>query len=35
MYRDPLIVTITYPRTKFELMDYGCNPEDAQVVAPR
>ena len=35
MYRDPLIVTITYPRTKFELMDYGCNPEDAQVTEPR
>lgn len=35
MYRKPLIVTITYPRSKFELMDYNCSPEDAQVVAPR
>jgi hypothetical protein len=35
MYRDPLIVTITYPRTTFELMNYGCNPEDASVVEPR
>jgi hypothetical protein len=35
MYREPLVVTITYPRTPFELMDYGCNPEDAAVVEPR
>lgn len=35
MYRKPLVVTITYPRSKFELMDYGCNPEDAAVVEPR
>lgn len=35
MYRDPLIVTVTYPRTPFELMKYGCNPEDASVVEPR
>ena len=35
MYRKPLVVTITYSRSKFELLDYGCNPEDAAVVAPR
>lgn len=35
MYRKPLVVTITYPRTKFELMEYNCNPDDAAVVAPR
>lgn len=35
MYRKPLVVTITYPRTTFELMEYGCNPEDAAIVAPR
>jgi hypothetical protein len=35
MYRKPLVVTLTYPRTKFELMEYNCNPEDAAVVSPR
>lgn len=35
MYRQPLVATITYPRTKFELMDYGCNPDDASVVQPK
>jgi hypothetical protein len=35
MYRRPLVVTLTYPRTTFELMEYNCNPEDAAVVAPR
>ena len=34
MYRKPLVVTITYPRSKFELMEYNCNPDDASVVAP-
>jgi hypothetical protein len=34
MYRKPLVVTITYPRSTFELMEYNCNPEDAAVVAP-
>jgi len=34
-YRKPLLVTITYPRSKFELMEYNCMPEDAAVVAPR
>jgi hypothetical protein len=35
MYRKPLVVTMTYPRTSFELMEYGCRPEDAAVVEPR
>lgn len=35
MYREPLVVTMTYPRTPFELMEYGCNPEDAAVVEPK
>jgi hypothetical protein len=35
MYRQPLVATVTYPRTKFELMEYGCNPDDASVVQPR
>ena len=35
MYRKPLVVTITYPRSQFELLGYGCNPEDAAIVAPR
>jgi hypothetical protein len=34
MYRRPLVVTITYPRSTFELMEYNCNPDDASVVAP-
>ncbi len=34
MYREPLVATITYPSSNFELMDYGCSPEDAAVVAP-
>lgn len=34
-YRRPLVVTITYPRSKFELMEYNCMPEDAAVVAPK
>ena len=33
-YQKPLVVTITYPRSDFELMDYGCNPEDAAIVEP-
>jgi len=33
-YREPLVVTIPYSRSDFELLDYGCTPEDAAVVAP-
>ncbi|HEY5624241.1 MAG TPA: hypothetical protein VIV14_10815, partial [Gammaproteobacteria bacterium] len=33
-YREPLVVTIEYVATDFELMEYGCTPEDAAIVAP-
>jgi hypothetical protein len=33
-YREPLVVNITYPRSKFELMHYGCDPKDAQITEP-
>ena len=33
-YREPLVVTIPYALSDFELLDYGCTPEDAAVVAP-
>jgi hypothetical protein len=33
-YEKPLVVTITYPTSDFELMEYGCNPDDAAVVEP-
>ena len=34
-YRKPLVVTIEYRKTDWELMEYGCTPEDAAIVAPR
>jgi hypothetical protein len=34
-YRKPVIVTIPYQRTDWQLMHYGCTPEEAAVVAPR
>ena len=34
-YRKPVVVTIPYQRTDWELMPYGCSPEEAAVVAPR
>jgi hypothetical protein len=34
-YRTPVVVTIPYRRTDWELMHYGCTPEEAAVVAPR
>ena len=33
-YREPLVVTIPYARSDFELLEYGCTPEDAAIVAP-
>jgi hypothetical protein len=33
-YRKPFTVTKTYPRSEFEVLPYGCNPEDAGVVVP-
>ena len=34
-YRKPVVVTIPYQRTNWELMHYGCMPEEAAVVKPR
>ena len=34
-YRTPVITTIRYRKTDWELMEYGCTPEEAAVVAPR
>ena len=34
-YRKPLVVSIEYRKTDWELMAYGCTPEDAAIVAPR
>lgn len=34
-YRTPLVTTIQYQRTDWELMEYGCTPEDAAIVSPR
>jgi hypothetical protein len=34
-YRTPLVTTIQYRRTDWELMEYGCTPEDAAIVSPR
>ncbi len=34
-YRKPVVVTIPYQRTDWELMHYGCMPEEAAVVKPR
>ena len=33
-YREPLVVTIPYARSDYELLEYGCTPEDAAIVAP-
>lgn len=33
-YRTPVVVTIPYRRTDWELMPYGCDPKEAGVVAP-
>lgn len=34
-YRTPVISTIKYQKTDWEIMKYGCTPEEAAVVAPR
>lgn len=34
-YRKPLVVTLEYKKTDFELMKYDCSPEEASIVAPR
>jgi hypothetical protein len=33
-YQKPFMVTKTYPRSDFEVLPYGCNPDDASVVEP-
>ncbi len=34
-YRTPVTSTIKYRKTDWEIMKYGCTPEEAAVVAPR
>lgn len=34
-YRKPLVVTVEYRKTDFELMRYDCSPEEASITAPR
>lgn len=34
-YRKPVVATIPYQKTDWELMRYDCKPEEAAVVAPR
>ncbi len=34
-YRTPVVSTIKYRKTDWEIMHYGCTPEEAAVVAPR
>jgi hypothetical protein len=34
-YRKPLVTTIEYRTSTFELMRYNCSPEDAAIVSPR
>ena len=34
-YRGPVISTIRYRKTEWELMEYGCTPEEAAVTSPR
>jgi len=34
-YRTPVVSTIPYQRTDWDLMHYGCDPKEAGVVAPR
>ena len=34
-YRTPVVSTIKYQKTDWEIMKYGCTPEEAAVVAPR
>jgi hypothetical protein len=33
-YQTPLVVVIDYVASDFELMEYGCTPDDAAIVAP-
>ena len=33
-YREPLVVSVPYRLSDFELLDYGCTPEEASLVGP-
>jgi len=33
-YREPLVVSVPYRFSDFELLDYGCTPEEASLVGP-
>ena len=34
IFREPFVMTIGYARTDYELLEYGCSPDDASIVAP-
>ncbi|WP_428099423.1 hypothetical protein [Candidatus Rariloculus sp.] len=34
VFRRPFVVTLNYESTDFELLEYGCVPEEASIVAP-
>jgi hypothetical protein len=34
-YRSPVVATIPYQRSDYDLMHYGCDPKEASIVAPR
>ena len=34
-YRTPVVSTVRYRKTDWDLMDYGCDPNEATVVSPR
>lgn len=34
-YRTPLVVTVEYRKSDFELMRYDCSPEEASIVSPK
>ena len=34
IFREPFFMTINYAPTDYELLEYGCTPEDASLVAP-
>ncbi len=33
-YRKPLVVSVPYTLSDYELLEYGCTPEEASIVAP-
>jgi hypothetical protein len=35
IFREPFVMTIGYAATDFELLEYGCSPDDASIVAPK